>query len=304
MAEVKGCNRLSPVRSLAPKSGPLRTGPAKGRRPVLCPVHLPRSVSFPEFLAVQKFGTRAPSHKGRKLNGCTRSLRAAALPFPSALSLIPVRPFCPHGEELRETSNKPHGRHNMSKLNVNTPASESKESSFLTAKPSEEISYEAIRRALRRSLFFKDHPQFNVNTAALRSDFAMNLEYLTAATFTREEADFNTGKFRSGIEMLLINAHEKLQITVFVYAPAAGSAPEIYETRIVHSANPIGEEEYAENTEYQTTNVYKATGELNVAALDLFWSEHEGLIKYAKQNLPRTNEYSPFCHWQFSHLRG
>ncbi|MEN4527394.1 hypothetical protein [Pantoea agglomerans] len=69
----------------------------------------------------------------------------------------------------------------MSKLNVNTPASESKESSSLTAKPSEEISYEAIRRALRRSLFFKDHPQFNVNTAALRSDFAMNLEYLTAA---------------------------------------------------------------------------------------------------------------------------
>ncbi|PAW33544.1 hypothetical protein CIL06_21160 [Pantoea vagans] len=68
----------------------------------------------------------------------------------------------------------------------------------------------------------------------------------------------------------------------------------------MHSANPIGEEEYAENTEYQTTNVYKAAGELNVAALDLFWSEHEGLIKYAKQNLPRTNEYSPFCHWQFS----
>ncbi len=192
----------------------------------------------------------------------------------------------------------------MSQLNVNTPASESKESSSVTARPTEEISYEAIRRAFRRSLFYKDHPQFNVNTAALRSTFSMNLEYLTAATFKREEAEFNTGKFCSGIEMLLINAHEKLQITVYVYAPAAGSAPETYETRIVHSANPIGEEEYAENTEYQTTNVYKIAGELNVAALDLFLSEQEGLIKYAKQNLPRTHEYSPFCHWQFSRLKG
>ncbi|MGC0825570.1 hypothetical protein WKH63_23825 [Pantoea agglomerans] len=226
------------------------------------------------------------------------------MPFPSALSLIPVRPFCPHGEELRETSLKPHGRHNMSKLNVNTTASESKESSSLTAKPSEEISYEAIRRAFRRSLFFKDHPQPNVNTAALRSEFAMNLEYLTAATFTREEADFNAGKFRSGIEMLLINAHEKLLITVSVYAPAAGAAAESYETRIVHSANPMGEEEYAENTEYQTTNVYKAAGDLNAEALELFWSEHGGLSKYAQQNLPVADAYSPFCHWQFSRLRG
>ncbi|MGC0793514.1 hypothetical protein [Pantoea agglomerans] len=226
------------------------------------------------------------------------------MPFPSALSLIPVRPFCPHGEELRETSLKPHGRHNMSKLNVNTTASESKESSSLTAKPSEEISYEAIRRAFRRSLFFKDHPQPNVNTAALRSEFAMNLEYLTAATFTREEADFNAGKFRSGIEMLLINAHEKLLITVSVYAPAAGAVAESYETRIVHSANPMGEEEYAENTEYQTTNVYKAAGDLNAEALELFWSEHGGLSKYAQQNLPVADEYSPFCHWQFSRLRG
>ncbi|MFP3524673.1 hypothetical protein SB912_19370 [Pantoea sp. SIMBA_072] len=253
---------------------------------------------------MQKPGTRGASRKGRALNGCTRSLRAAALPFPSALSLIPARPFCPHGKELRETSLKPRGRSNMSQQNVNTPAAESKESSSLTAKPSEEISYEAIRRAFRRSLFFKDHPQFNVNTAALRSEFAMNLEYLTAATFTREEADFNTGKFRSGIEMLLINAHEKLLITVSVYAPAAGAAAESYETRIVHSANPMGEEEYAENTEYQTTNVYKAAGDLNAEALELFWSEHGGLSKYAQQNLPVADEYSPFCHWQFSRLRG
>ncbi|WP_222938672.1 hypothetical protein, partial [Duffyella gerundensis] len=42
-----------------------------------------------------------------ELNGCARSLRAAALPFPPAFSLMPGRPFCPHGEELRETSLKP-----------------------------------------------------------------------------------------------------------------------------------------------------------------------------------------------------
>lgn len=145
--------------------------------------------------------------------------------------------------------------------------------------------------------------QQNVNTAALRSDFSMNLEFLMAATFTREEAEFHTGKFRSGIEMLLINAHEKLLVTVSVYALAAGATPETYETRIVHSANPIGEEEYAENTEYQTTNVYKVEGDLNAAALELFWSEHGGLSKYAQQNLPVADEYSPFCHWQFSRLR-
>ncbi|PQL26234.1 chromosome partitioning protein ParB [Pantoea ananatis] len=42
---------------------------------------------------------------------------------------MPTRLFCPHGEELRETSLKPHGRNNMSQQNVNTTASESKESS-------------------------------------------------------------------------------------------------------------------------------------------------------------------------------
>ncbi|MFL1818363.1 hypothetical protein ACHY48_16100 [Pantoea agglomerans] len=191
----------------------------------------------------------------------------------------------------------------MSQQNVNTTASESKESSSFTAKPSEGINYDAIRRAFRRNLFYFGYPQFNVNTAALRSDFSMNLEYLTAATFTRDQVEFDTGKYRSGIEMLLINAHEKLLITVSVFAPKAGAAPETYETRIVHSANPIGEEEYAENTEYQTTNVYKAAGDLNVAALELFWSEHEGLSKYAQQNLPLADEYSPFCHWQFSRLK-
>jgi len=190
----------------------------------------------------------------------------------------------------------------MLQQNVNITASESKESSSFTAKPSEDISYDAIRRAFRRNLFYTGYPQFNVNTAALRSDFSMNLEYLAAATFTQDQVEFDTGKYRSGIEMLLINQHEKLLITVSVYAPKAGAAPQTYETRIVHSANTIDDNEYAENTEYQTTNVYKSAGELNVAALELFWSEHEGLSKYAQQNLPLADEYSPFCHWQFSRL--
>lgn len=125
-----------------------------------------------------------------------------------------------------------------------------------------------------------------------------------AATFTHDEAVFDTGRFRSATELLLINSHEKLLITVAVFAPKARAAPETYETRIVHSANPIGDEEYEESTEYQTTNVYKATGMLNVAALELFWSEHEDLKKHAQTSLPKSDEYSPFCHWQFSRLRG
>jgi hypothetical protein len=41
-----------------------------------------------------------------------------------------ARLFCPHGEELRETSLKRKQEINMPQQNVNTPASESKESSF------------------------------------------------------------------------------------------------------------------------------------------------------------------------------
>ncbi|WP_064365785.1 hypothetical protein [Pantoea ananatis] len=192
----------------------------------------------------------------------------------------------------------------MNTHNVKTAASESTETSSLTAKKSQEISYEAIRRSLRRSLFQTDHPQLNVNTAVLCSDFSMYLECLMAATFTRHEADFHSRKYRSGIEMLFINAHEKLLVTVFVYSSAQSSDPETYETRIVHSANPIDEEEHPENTEYETTNVYKAAGELNAAARENFWSEHEELSKHAQQNLPIADEYSPFCHWRFSRLEG
>lgn len=187
----------------------------------------------------------------------------------------------------------------MSQQNVNTTASESKESSTLKAGPAENVSYDAIRRAFRRNLFYVNYPQFNVNTAAIRSDFNMHLEYLAAATFTRDEAVFDSGRFRSTTELLLINPHEKLLITAALFAPKAGAAPETYETRVVHSANPIGDEEYEESTEYQTTNVYKAAGMLNVAALELFWSEHEGLKKHAQTSLPKSDEYSPFITGSF-----
>jgi len=47
---------------------------------------------------------------------------------------VPVRLFCLYGEELRETSLKPEQENNMSQQNVNTPASESKESSVIKTK--------------------------------------------------------------------------------------------------------------------------------------------------------------------------
>jgi len=187
---------------------------------------------------------------------------------------------------------------------VNTPAAESEESSFSTARPEESISYAAIRRAMRRSIFIDGHAQFNVNTAAFRTAFDMPLDYLAAATFTHDEAVFGTATFRSSIELQLINPNEKLLITVALLAPKAGAEPEMYETRIVHSANPIGDEEHEENIEYQTTNIYKSSGALNQEARNLFWSEHDGLKNYAQANLPKGDEYSPFCQWQYSRLIG
>ena len=102
--QVNPCSRLAPARSLATKKPwPLRTGPAPWCAvPGPCPVH-PSAFCFVPLspFAVQKPGTRASSRKGRELNGGTRSLRAAALPFPPAFSLMPGRPFCPHGDGTR-----------------------------------------------------------------------------------------------------------------------------------------------------------------------------------------------------------
>jgi hypothetical protein len=166
------------------------------------------------------------------------------------------------------------------------------------------VDFDAIRRSLRRHLFVINRPDFNVNSAALRTDFAMHLEYLAAATFKRDKAIFDTGKYASSTDLLLIKPLEQLQVTVTVFASKAGAAPDTYQTRIVHSANPLGEEAYPENREFQTTNVYQVSGVLTVQALELFWSEHDGLEKYARANLPEADERSPFCHWQYSRLQG
>lgn len=166
------------------------------------------------------------------------------------------------------------------------------------------VDFDAIRRSLRRHLFVINRPDFNVNSTALRTDFAMNFEFLAAATFTRDKAVFDTGQYASSTDLLLIKPLEQLKVTVTVFASKAGAAPETYKTRIVHSANPLGEEAYPENSEFQTTNVYQVSGVLTVQALELFWSEHDGLEKYARANLPEADELSPFCHWQYSRLQG
>jgi hypothetical protein len=87
-------------------------------------------------------------------------------------------------------------------------------------------------------------------------------------------------------------------VTVSVFAPKAGAAPETYETRVVHSANPILPAVQQDECEYETTNVYSASGALTVYALERFWSEHEGLKQYAQAHLPEADKYSPCCHWQ------
>lgn len=162
--------------------------------------------------------------------------------------------------------------------------------------------YDAIRRSLRRHLFVIERPDFNLNTAALRTDFGMHLDYLAAARFTRDCAVSETGQYHSSTELLLIKPLERLLVSVTVFAPKAGAAPQTFETRLVHSANPIGDNSHHETCEYETTNAYQSGGVLTVEALELFWSEHDGLKKHAQACLPESDEYSPFSHWQFSRL--
>lgn len=60
----------------------------------------------------------------------------------------------------------------------------------------------------------------------------MHLEYLAAATFTHDEAVFDTGRFWSTAELLLVNSHEELLSAVVLFISKAGTVPETYETRI------------------------------------------------------------------------
>jgi hypothetical protein len=63
--------------------------------------------------------------------------------------------------------------------------------------------------------------------------------------------------------MMLIKPQEKLLVTVFVYRPQPQAVPETWEARVVHCANRIGDDECAETAEYETTQVYMASGVMN-----------------------------------------
>lgn len=156
---------------------------------------------------------------------------------------------------------------------------------------------ERTLRACRRSIFVPGFPA--VNTAAIRTCFGMGIEYLSAATFTLYERVFGDKEVRSGIEMMLIKPQEKLLITVFVYRPELEAVPEAWDARVVHCANRIGDEECAETAEYETTQVYLASGEMSDNARAIFVAEHAGLQKYAREHLKKGDEFSPFCHWQY-----
>jgi len=157
---------------------------------------------------------------------------------------------------------------------------------------------ERTLRACRRSVFVPGFPE--INTAAIRTCFGMHIEYLSAATFTLDERIFGDKGVRSGIEMMLIKPQEKLLVTVHVFSPEPEAVPETYETRVVHCANRLGDEEYEESAEYETTQVYLASGVMNDAARAIFAGEHAGLQKIASAQLKKGVEVSPFCHWQFT----
>jgi hypothetical protein len=66
------------------------------------------------------------------------------------------------------------------------------------------VDFDAIRRSLRRHLFVINRPEFNVNSAALRTDFGMHIEDLAAVTFRRDEVVPETGLYRSSTDLLLM----------------------------------------------------------------------------------------------------
>lgn len=157
---------------------------------------------------------------------------------------------------------------------------------------------ERAARSYRRSVFVPGFPE--INTAAIRTCFSMGIEYLSAATFTLDEWVFGYKYVRSGIEMMFIRPQEKLLVTVHVFRPVTEDVQETYETRVVHCANRLGDEENEENAEYETTQVYLASGVMDDAARAIFAGEHRGLQKIAREYLRRGREVSPFCQWQFT----
>ena len=151
---------------------------------------------------------------------------------------------------------------------------------------------ERAARGYRRNVFVPGFPE--INTAAIRTCFGMHIEFLSAATFMLDEWVFGDKGVRSGIEMMLLNPQEKLLITVHVYRPVPEAVQETYETRVVHCANRLGDDDY------ETTQVYLASGVMDDAARAIFEGEHAGLQKIAREHLRRGREVSPFCQWQFT----
>jgi hypothetical protein len=151
---------------------------------------------------------------------------------------------------------------------------------------------ERAARGYRRSVFVPGFPE--INTAAIRTCFGMHIEFLSAATFMLDERVFGDKGIRSGIEMMLLNPQEKLLITVHVYRPVPEAVQQTYETRVVHCANRLGDDDY------ETTQVYLASGVMDDAARAIFEGEYAGLQKIAREHLRRGREVSPFCQWQFT----
>ncbi len=156
---------------------------------------------------------------------------------------------------------------------------------------------ERAARGYRRSVFVPGFPE--INTAAIRTCFDMGIEYLKYASFIREENMFGDNIVRSGIEMMLVRPQEKLVVTVYVCSRKKWEVPQTYDTRVVHCANRLDEGLPDEDAEYETTQVYLASGVLNDHARDIFAGEQAGLEKYARTHLKKAAEVNPFCHWQF-----
>lgn len=156
---------------------------------------------------------------------------------------------------------------------------------------------ERTLRACRRSVFVPGFPE--VNTAAIRTSFDMGIEYLAAASFPQDENLFGDGIVRDGIEMKLIKPHEKLLVTVYVCRSGKDTERETYDTRVVHCANRLDEGLCDEDAEYETTQVYLASGVMSDEAKAIFAAEHAGLQQYARKHLRNADKASPFSHWQF-----
>ena len=106
--QANPCSRLAPARSQATKRrgrcGPARHSgvPFRGRALFI----LPRRVLFPEPLRRAETWHPGVFTQGPRAKRLHPFPAGCGFAFPPAFSLMPACLFCPHGEELRETSLK------------------------------------------------------------------------------------------------------------------------------------------------------------------------------------------------------